>query len=471
MLLSVVPPNHMQQNDVKPPHDYPIYPKPTPSRYSPPPSPRNLPPFSEDLRMNNSHRGLPPLPAGLPGSLNLPPPERGHSTVPPLGHLPAPPSQWAGQDESMRSWLHAKAEEDRRKQEEEKTRQEGLRLDQRRIEQDMLRESLQGGIPPPMVPLIFAGIGGGNLPAHTLEWAQQYLASLTIQNQQQQQQIQAQQHQLHQQQIQQQQQQQQQMSPDMHRDRMIQSNPYAGHQPLQAPLPLAQALPTAQSTQSRSSISGPTPATPSALSRLNTTDFVPNALASQTSRQPLHHPPQQAQTPAAEQPSGPGLFFHHWTPPNPSSSSAGNQPPTPSGKSTHGSPFSQHAGSHLRSEYQNSPKKRKTASGHAVPVPPTSQPSDPSQPMSSRSSREREMSPGHRNRATRHSRQNSDASSREQEVSGRNMARPSSRQQRRDELSGGAGPSPRRKLTGSSPSGSSEDSNPVRYEGDKSETR
>ena len=49
-----------------------------------------------------------------------------------------------------------------------------------------------------MVPLIFAGIGGGNLPAHTLEWAQQYLASLTLQNQQQQQQqqIQAQQQQL-----------------------------------------------------------------------------------------------------------------------------------------------------------------------------------------------------------------------------------------------------------------------------------
>ncbi|KAH0839131.1 hypothetical protein AYO21_04724 [Fonsecaea monophora] len=472
MLLSLAPPNHMQQNDVKPPHDYPIYPKPTPSRYSPPPSPRNLPPFLEDSRMNNSHRGLPPLPTGLPGALSLPPPERGHSTAPPLGHLPAPPSQWAGQDESMRSWLHAKAEEDRRKQEEERTRQEGLRLDQRRIEQDMLRESLQGGIPPPMVPLIFAGIGGGSLPAHTLEWAQQYLASLTIQNQQQQQQIQAQQQQLHQQQLQQQQQQQQQqqMSPDIHRDRMIQSNPYAAHQPLQAPPPLSQAPATVQASQSRSSISGPVTATPTALSRLNTTDFVPGSLTSQPNRPPVHQMP-QAQTPAAEQPSGPGLFFHHWTPPNPTSSSAGNQPPTPSGKSTHGSPFSQHAGSHLRSEYQNSPKKRKTASGHAVPVPPTSQPSDPSQPRSSRSSREREMSPGHRNRATQHSRQDSDASSRDQELGARNIARPSSRQQRRDELSGGAGSSPRRKLTGSSTSGSSEDSNPVRYEVLKSETR
>ncbi|KAG9773573.1 hypothetical protein KCU88_g5741, partial [Aureobasidium melanogenum] len=217
MLLSVAPPNPMH-NDFKPPHDYPTYTKPNPSRYSPPESPRNLPSFFEDSKMNNSHRGL-PLPAGL----SLPAPERGHPSAPlPLGHLPAPPSQWAGQDESMRSWLHAKAEEDRRKQEEEKTRQETLRLDRRRIEQSMLRDSLQGGVPPAMVPLIFAGIGGGSLPGQALEWAQQYLASLSIQNQQQQQQIQSQQQQM------QFQQQQQQLSPDIHRDttsRMIPPNP------------------------------------------------------------------------------------------------------------------------------------------------------------------------------------------------------------------------------------------------------
>src|SRR4051812_8433800 len=126
MLLALSQPNHMQNNDIRSPHDYPPYHKVTPSGYSPPESPRNLPSFFEerDSKMNNSHRGLP-----LPAALSLPPPDRGHSTAPaPLGHLPAPPSQWAGQDDSMRSWLHAKAEEDRRKQEEEKTRQEGLRL-------------------------------------------------------------------------------------------------------------------------------------------------------------------------------------------------------------------------------------------------------------------------------------------------------------------------------------------------------
>ena len=413
--------------------------------------------------MNSSHRGLPPLSSGLPGSLSLPPPERGHSTAPPpLGHLPAPPSQWAGQDDSMRSWLHAKAEEDRRKQEEEKTRQESLRLDQRRIEQDMLRDSLQGGVPPPMVPLIFAGIGGGNLPAHTLEWAQQYLASLTIQNQQQQQQLQAQQQQLHQQQIQAQ---QQQMSPEIHRDtRITSSHPYSAHQPLPPPAPAPPAAP-AQASQGRGSISDPTSAA-NALSRLNTTEFIPSSATTHTPRQPLH-PSQQAQTASSDQSSGPGLFFHHWTPPNPNSVAAANQPPTPSGKSTQGSPFSQAAVSHLRSDYQNSPKKRKTAGGNPISIPPTSQPFDPSQPMSSRSSRERDMSPGHRHRPVGHSRQNSDASSREQDVGGRNIARPSSRQQR-NELSGGAGPPPNRQLTGSSTSGSSED---VRYEGSHSETR
>ncbi|KAK5084533.1 hypothetical protein LTR05_005611, partial [Lithohypha guttulata] len=100
----------------------------------------------------------------------------------------------------MRNWLQAKAEEDKRKQEEERTKQETLRLDQRKIEQTMLRDSLHGGIPPPMVPLIFAGMGGGNLSNHTLEWAQQYLAQLSLQNQQQQQQLQVQQQQIQQQQ-------------------------------------------------------------------------------------------------------------------------------------------------------------------------------------------------------------------------------------------------------------------------------
>lgn len=85
----------------------------------------------------------------------------------------------------MRNWLAAKAEEERRRQEEErrrqeeeKTRQESLRLEQRKIEHEMLRTSLSGGIPPVMVPVVFAGLGGGILPQQILEWAQHVMAQL-----------------------------------------------------------------------------------------------------------------------------------------------------------------------------------------------------------------------------------------------------------------------------------------------------
>jgi hypothetical protein len=65
----------------------------------------------------------------------------------------------------MRNWLQAKVEEDKRRREEERTRQESLRLEQRKVEMDMLCTSLQGGIPPAMIPLIFVRMGsGGVLP-------------------------------------------------------------------------------------------------------------------------------------------------------------------------------------------------------------------------------------------------------------------------------------------------------------------
>ncbi|KAK5095542.1 hypothetical protein LTR70_003465 [Exophiala xenobiotica] len=389
MLLTL----HPMQNDIKPPHDYSSY-KLNHTKYSPPESPRHLPSFFSAPEQN-----------------------RGQSTNPLLGNLPAPPSQWAGQDESMRNWLQAKAEEDRRKQEEERTKQENLRLDQRKIEQSMLRDSLNGGVPPPMVPLIFAGMGGGNLSSHTLEWAQQYLAQLSIQNQQQQQQLQAQQ-----QQIQQHQQLQHQgpPSPEIRRDsRMIPPNPYSAQQP---PAPS-----TSQATnhlpQSRSLTHS---SSNTSLSRLNTAELQPQPLPSSApaSRHSMH-PLQQSQTAQSEPSSGPSLFFHHWTPPN----NNGGQPPTPSGKSQHGSPFSQTAPSHLRSEYQSSPKKRKFGGGQSNNAPPTSQPPETSPPGSSH----HETSP-RRSPERGRSRQHSDASSRENDS--RPIARPSSRQQRQDELGG-----------------------------------
>ncbi|TGJ80611.1 hypothetical protein E0Z10_g8150 [Xylaria hypoxylon] len=188
------------------PYGYrPVHDLPTPPRTSPPvtildTSQKALQPQQQlqqqqhqsppTKHMSAPHRGL-PLPAAM--TLAQPPPPHGpphppapssvmQAQAPPapsshsqsLGPLPPPP-QWQGSEDSMRNWLMAKAEEERRKQEEERTRQESLRLEQRRIEHDILRTSLERGIPPPMIPVVFAGMSGGHLSQATLEWVQQFL--------------------------------------------------------------------------------------------------------------------------------------------------------------------------------------------------------------------------------------------------------------------------------------------------------
>ena len=163
------------------------------NRHSPQLNGGPSPPHSAGLNyaMSTSHRGLPP-----PSAMTLPDPGRGPPPIQSsigsssLGALPPAPTQWQGSEDGMKNWLAAKAEEDKRKQEEEKTRQENLKLEQRKIEHSMLRESMQGGIPPHLVPIIFAGIGGGNLANISAEWIQQYTAQ--VQTAQQQAQVQAQ---------------------------------------------------------------------------------------------------------------------------------------------------------------------------------------------------------------------------------------------------------------------------------------
>ncbi|KAJ5410513.1 uncharacterized protein N7487_004872 [Penicillium crustosum] len=80
--------------------------------------------------------------------------------VPPSGHndLPSPQTMSTPLTEDMKMRLHAKIEEDRRKQEEEKTHQASLVLEQRRIEQLILSDALRAGVPPNLVPFIFNGI-------------------------------------------------------------------------------------------------------------------------------------------------------------------------------------------------------------------------------------------------------------------------------------------------------------------------
>ncbi|OAX84373.1 hypothetical protein ACJ72_01265 [Emergomyces africanus] len=188
MLLTVKLPLH---NGILPPHEYAALPPPPPQHHSlafarrdtprvssPAPLPVSassaLPTRSPtlDKAMDSSNRNLPSM------SMTLAPPERGLRAMAPMStsmsHLPAPPSQWQNTDEAMRQWLQTKAEEDRRKQEEERTLQEGYRLDQRKIEQSMLRESLKAGVPPYMVPLIFANMGGGA----NLQWTRQYMSQM-----------------------------------------------------------------------------------------------------------------------------------------------------------------------------------------------------------------------------------------------------------------------------------------------------
>ncbi|KAI8630929.1 hypothetical protein F5Y19DRAFT_40444 [Xylariaceae sp. FL1651] len=186
------------------PYGYlPVHDLPTPPRSSPPvtivDASQKAPSLFQQQQQHQSpptqpmsapHRGL-PLPAAMTLAQPPPPPGPPHPPVPSsvlqpqvssapsphsqsLGPLPPPP-QWQGSEDSMRNWLMAKAEEDRRRQEEEKTRQESFRLEQRRIEHDILRTSLENGIPPPIIPVVFAGMSGGNLSQATLEWVQQYL--------------------------------------------------------------------------------------------------------------------------------------------------------------------------------------------------------------------------------------------------------------------------------------------------------
>jgi len=264
-----------------------------------------------------------------------------------MGQLPAPPQQWQGAEESMRNWLHAKAEEDKRKQEEEKTRQESLRLEQRKIEQDMLRTSLSGGIPPYMIPMVFAGMGGGNLPNASLEWAQHYMAQAHhLQQQQQLQQPQILPSQSH-------------ASPEQmqRRDSRVIAQPYSGQQhPSAMTLPstpigppssqqstgfipnyqMSPATRSRQATQSQSAIAR-TPQT-SQLPRLNTgemhTQPPPPGPNMQIIPGQPGHPLQQSQTAQQqESQSSPSIYFHHWQPPtSQAGTSSGNQPTTPSGK-------------------------------------------------------------------------------------------------------------------------------------------
>ncbi|KAF1840252.1 uncharacterized protein K460DRAFT_205532 [Cucurbitaria berberidis CBS 394.84] len=372
--------------------------------------------------MGTPHRGLPP-----PSAMTLPDPGRGPPPIQSaLGSLPPAPSQWQGAEDGMKNWLAAKTEEERRRQEEEKTRQESLRLEQRKIEQSMLRESMQGGIPPHLVPIIFAGVGGGALANISAEWIQQYTVQVQAAHQQAQAQAQA----------------QVQLSPDLRRDaRMIGQPPpslYAGQpQTPQTILPPTsilpgQPLPTQTQHSTTGYASGP-PMSPRARAAQSTgftaPTSAPRALPQSqlprltTNEMNIQQPPappsgvQQLQTTqtAQQEQSSPSIYFHHWVPPSSSSqqekSSSGNPPATPSGKYKASPVYQprQRAASHASDlEYTSSPKKRKAQGQHQPAPPPTSAPQSHTSPSFSHISTSSASTPGRRG----HARARSDASNR-----------------------------------------------------------
>ncbi|EAS32387.3 uncharacterized protein CIMG_03411 [Coccidioides immitis RS] len=374
-------------------------------------------PASHEHASETAHRNLPP-----PMTMSLP-------TINQMPNSAAQlhPSQWQHSEESLRLWLPVKVEEDRRKQEEERTRQESLKLDQRKIEQAMLRDSLQAGVPPYMIPLIFTGLGGGNL-----QCAQHYISQMSTGTsrppqipmqayqqpapQQQQEEYHQPQHSRHGSQTAPPQPiqhhapvQGQQAALDVPRDnRMIPPNPYAANRsvpPATARPPVQQTPPSpAQSPYIRVSQPGHSNPTPAALpaqpmtilSRINSAEMhIQQPQMNPGGRPPLptssrtSHPQQNASVKQESQQhaqASPSIYFHHWVPPS--------NPNTPSGKSPNISPNTGHPASHLRSEYQHSPRKRKAQGSHQPAPPPSSHLSESSSTESLPSGPNR---PGRRN--------------------------------------------------------------------------
>ena len=240
----------------------------------------------------------------------------------------------------MRHWLTTRAEEERtkqeeerRRQEEERSRQESLKLEQRLIEQAMLRESMQGGVPAHMIPIIFAGIGGPSLVTASVELVQQYAAQL----------------QQHDKAV---------VEPlqEQHPDNRATNPPqyFVSNQQIQSAQQHNPQIPFPAFAPARTApTSAPRPA--SALSRLNTIDIA------QPAGPVMQHPEQGVS-------ASPSIYFHHWVPPN-TQDAKPVQAPTPQSRADPPSAPPSFAGD---VEMRDSPRMRKATGGHG-PIPPPSQ--------------------------------------------------------------------------------------------------
>ena len=299
--------------------------------------------------MSTHHRGLPP-----PAAMALPDPTSRAAQAAPrdyAAHLPPPPTQSQVPEDSMREWLVAKAEEDRRKQEE-------LKLEQRRIEERMLRDAFQSPVPPALIPVIFAGLGGTPVAAQSLDLAQQHLAQAQQQGSLSFPQSMA-----------------AQTSPELRQEgRMGGPVQYV---PVQSSLQQgAQAAPgSVLPSQSQHASVYPSPAYQSPKSRNRSlytqpTQYGPHgatqrsapqgALPRLTTNEPATAAP-SSYAHQQEQPSpSPSIFFHHWQPPQQSSGGKDSQKTSP--KVIHGQ------------DQSSPPRKRKNTNQHERAPVPTSNP-------------------------------------------------------------------------------------------------
>ncbi|KAF8253903.1 hypothetical protein K440DRAFT_147061 [Wilcoxina mikolae CBS 423.85] len=380
--------------------------------------------------MTTPHRGLPP-----PAAMTLSSPSQGSSSG--LGQLPQP---WQGSEESLRTWLLTKMEEERRRAEEERTQQERLKVETRRVELEMLRESFKYGIPPPLVPLMF--MGSGTVKASSGEWVHEYVSQYMAILQQAQHQGSAQHsipgvplpaspahgptlrretrsiHQMHQQPVvtvaaqptppPHHPQQPQQMGPPtgggsggVGSGSNVQVGPPAHYVSTyqlpntgslsrpgpQGQPPLQQALTSSQPAPPRSGL--PRISTGGELQIQQIHPNVPVHMpmgppATGPASGPQHQTPhQQETTPVTQSPS---IFFHHWVPPGSQSGAGGSSVQATASPQRHlDSPFTHNPPPNALSgaEYASSPKKRKMTTTQPQPPPPSTQPFSPTQSVSS----------------------------------------------------------------------------------------
>jgi hypothetical protein len=347
MLLTLSSPAR-QDFDFKTPHDFAAYRTSGPKQLSSPPPERGAAYHRATASLSgtmsgNQHR-LPP-----PGSaLSLPDPRGGppQGSAPPSAALPGsaqsghPPTplQWpqAGPEHpTTPNYYASRIEEERTKQEEQRTRQDSLQLERRKIEQSMLVEALRSGVSANLVPLIFMGISHAKLPPVATELLQIVLPPLLQQQQQRQQQT-----------LQQLQEQQQslpygggQQSPESSRSHVVPGQPPGYQGPAGPQTPLAPGAPYA-----------PYPSAPASGGRGGAMSGPPSGQRGQFSAAAglpriITEPLQGFLVPGGAQPGAqhqqeqqqqsPGISFQMWHPPSTQAGSGGaTATATPSGTRT-----------------------------------------------------------------------------------------------------------------------------------------